>query len=247
MYFLFLLWCYDLIFKLIPCTAIMPWMTSWPPNWIWIFSRCHPASNSKNKHGQQVQGEKKYSLFDFMIDFFHWKVFLTFLTVLYFWSPTDYGDTIWILTTKSAINISVYEARPCFLPILPYFFKSSLIFFYQKSSPITLTARLSFLHAFFIFICGFPLTWSFQPTEARDQWDKRGSGGSYFCRFVFEELFLILDCMVYYWFLLSMALKTAVLKYCYHSSKRPGFRLATGSVCIFVLNLVIFLMKHFLK
>ena len=112
-------------------------LESWLPNWIWIFSRCHPASNSKNKDGQQVQGEKKYSPFVILILWliFHWKVFLTFVTCFISWPPTESGDTIWILTTQLATEISVFEMRPWFLPIFSIFFKSSFIFFYQKSSP----------------------------------------------------------------------------------------------------------------
>ena len=37
-----------------------------------------------------------------------------------------------------------------------------------------------------------------------------------------------------------MVVKTAVLKYCNHPSKRPGVRLAAGSVVFFVLNLSYF-------
>ena len=71
MYVMFLLRCYDLIFKLIPCAVIMP-SGILAPKLNMDIQQMPPTSNSKNKDGQQVQGKKKIfplCYFDFMIDF----------------------------------------------------------------------------------------------------------------------------------------------------------------------------------
>ena len=225
-------------------------LASWLPNWIWIFSRCHPASNSKNKDGQQVQGEKKYSPFVILILWliFHWKVFLTFVTCFISWPPTESGDTIWILTTQLATEISVFEMRPWFLPIFSIFFKSSFIkssfIFLSKEFPHHINSMflifICLLHNFLLLPSHLELSayWGGRLKRRERQWWIMLLG------FCFEELLLMLDCMVCYWFLLSMVVKTAVLKYCNHPSKRPGVRLAACSVCIFVLNLSYFLWNN---
>ena len=132
----------------------------------------------------------------------------------------------------------------CFFPFFPYFSRVHL-FFYQKSSPhhINSTSLIftCLLHLYLLLPSYLELSayWGGRLKRRERQWWIMLLG------FCFEELFLMLDCLVCYWFLLSMVVKTAVLKYCNHPSKRPGVRLAAGSVCIFVLNLSYFLWNSF--
>ena len=222
-------------------------LASWLPNWIWIFSRCHPASNSKNKDGQQVQGEKKYSPFVILILWliFHWKVFLTFLTFLYFSAP----NRIWRYHLNphhlaSNRNQCLWDETMVSSHFF-HIFQEFIYFFYQKSSPhhINSTSLIftCLLHLYLLLPSYLELSayWGGRLKRRERQWWIMLLG------FCFEELFLMLGCMVCYWFLLSMVVKTAVLKYCNHPSKRPGVRLAAGSVCIFVLNLSYFLWNSF--
>lgn len=184
-------------------------------------------------------------LFWFYDWFFIGKSFLHSLPCFISWPPTESGDTIWILTTQLATEISVFEMRPWFLPIFSIFFKSSFIFSIKRVPPhhINSTSLIftCLLHLYLLLPSHLELSayWGGRLKRRERQWWIMLLG------FCFEELFLMLDCLVCYWFLLSMVVKTAVLKYCNHPSKRPGVRLAAGSVCIFVLNLSYFLWNSF--